>query len=236
MAHHLLGAPRRFAVVLLLWAAAESLVFPVWQERRWVACRAGDGDVEAARSQFERLLQQSDPSDDLIMSGTRRRKVEQEMELIEALGSASDPSVAIGRLWKLWFSERGSANQAKLLQVDELIGEGPPVWPQAERLAAELAEEHPDWAEPKNRLATLLYLSARYDESVDLCEQVLRLKPHHFGALSGIVMCHLKRGDLQSAASWAPRQLPPDPANRRRWAAARLADFSDVINPPSSET
>lgn len=236
MARRVVGLTSRLAVVLLLCAAAESLVFPVCQERRWVGCRAGDGDVEAARSQLERLLQQGDPSDEMIMSGTRRRKVEQEMELIEALGSASDPSVVIGRLWKLWFSERGSANEAKLLKVDELIGEGPPVWPQAERLAAALAEEHPDWAEPKNRLATLLYLSARYDESVDLCEQVIRLKPHHFGALSGIVMCHLKRGDMKSAASWAPRQLPPDPANRRRWATARLADFSDVINPPSSDT
>jgi len=35
-----------------------------------------------------------------------------------------------------------------------------------------LADEFEDWAEPKNRLATVLYLRNELDEAVRLCERV----------------------------------------------------------------
>ena len=36
----------------------------------------------------------------------------------------------------------------------------------------------------------ILFLQGRYDDSVEMCLKVLELKPWHFGALSGIVMCY----------------------------------------------
>ena len=61
--------------------------------------------------------------------------------------------------------------------------------------ARELMEEHPDWPEALNRLATVEYLRGEYDTSVELCKKVLAAKIHHFGALSGICMCYQKLGD-----------------------------------------
>lgn len=208
--------------------AAHVLLFvPLWHLRRSPrVVFGGDGEDRAA---LERLVGEVASPEEPAVSGTRRRQLEAEMALIEALG-APDPSEAIAGLWRAWFRERGAKNLARLTQVDEWIAGGELFWNRAERLAAELSAEFPDWAEPKNRLATVLYLLARYDESVRLCEEVIAMKPHHFGALSGIVMCHLKRGDVEAAETWAARQLPPNDDDRRVWARKRLDEFRQLRN------
>jgi len=132
-----------------------------------------------------------------------RRLVETERNLIQALGTAATDEEFE---YKFWFSDRGTQNSKRLQEILELISAG--CWLRAEENALALCQEQPDWAEPFNRLATLYYLMGRYDESVDLCEKVLSLKPHHFGALSGIIMCHLQRGDAVAAEHWASLNLP----------------------------
>ena len=137
---------------------------------------------------------------------------------------------AIDGLWSLWFSERGSENKAKLEAVDRLISEGEASqWVEASAAARELAEEHDDWPEALNRLATVEYLRGEYDTSVELCKKVLAAKIHHFGALSGICMCYQKLGDEEALAEWRERMLPNDPSARRRWAdrAIRALDRLD---------
>ena len=46
-------------------------------------------------------------------------------------------------------------------------------------------------------MATILFLQGNYEESVELCLKVLDLKPWHFGALSGIVMCYSRLGNAE---------------------------------------
>jgi tetratricopeptide (TPR) repeat protein len=153
--------------------------------------------------------------------------------LVEVLGRTTEPEqfkAAIDGLWSLWFSERGSENKAKLEAVDRLISEGEASqWVEASAAARELAEEHDDWPEALNRLATVEYLRGEYDTSVELCKKVLAAKIHHFGALSGICMCYQKLGDEEALAEWRERMLPNDPSARRRWAdrAIRALDRLD---------
>ena len=166
-------------------------------------------------------------------SGTARRRRAEERKLVEVLGRTTEPEqfkAAIDGLWSLWFSERGSENKAKLEAVDRLISEGEASqWVEASAAARELAEEHDDWPEALNRLATVEYLRGEYDTSVELCKKVLAAKIHHFGALSGICMCYQKLGDEEALAEWRERMLPNDPSARRRWAdrAIRALDRLD---------
>lgn len=166
-------------------------------------------------------------------SGTARRRRAEERKLVQVLGSSQDPeqfTAAIDGLWSLWFSERGAENRAKLEAIDTLIAEGEPTqWVEACVAAGKLAGEHDDWPEALNRLATVEYLRGEYSSSVALCEKVLASKGHHFGALSGICMCHQKLGDEEALAEWRERMLPNDPSARRRWAdrAIRALDRLD---------
>ncbi|KAJ8606842.1 hypothetical protein CTAYLR_009184 [Chrysophaeum taylorii] len=188
--------------------------------------------VEESRRALERAMRLSESAGGRTMSGTKRRQVENELALIEQLGD-EDPRSAIAGLWKAWYTERGTKNLDQLSKVDAWIGGGVEYWPSAIKLAEALSAQNPDWAEPKNRLATVLYLQGRYDDSVELCEEVLRLKPHHFGAASGICLCHMKRGDVEAATRWSGRQLPPNLDDRRLWVKDRIADYHKLIGEPS---
>ena len=194
---------------------------------------------DAARASLEKLalMTRSSEADEgpprPKSSGTARRRRADERKLVEVLGRTTEPEqfkAAIDGLWSLWFSERGSENKAKLEAVDRLISEGEASqWVEASAAARELMEEHPDWPEALNRLATVEYLRGEYATSVELCKKVLAAKIHHFGALSGICMCYQKLGDEDALAEWRERMLPNDPSARRRWAdrAIRALDRLD---------
>ena len=201
------------------------------------AAPLSDDDAAAARASLERLMlagaadgaeRPVERSEPVAMSGTAKRRRAEERAHIEALGRARDPEAfgaAVTSLWSLWFSERGAKNKEALEEIDLMIGSGEACWEDASQAAAELVEIHPDWPEPLNRLATLKYLTGDFAESVELCERVLALKPHHFGALSGICMCHAKLGDDAAVAYWRARALPTDDGERARWAARALKAF-----------
>jgi hypothetical protein len=70
-------------------------------------------------------------------------------------------------------------------------------------------------AEPSNRLATLRFLEGDYEDSAQLCLRVLRAKPWHFGASSGIVMVYASMGNADEASRWA-RQAMPSPGPERQ--------------------
>ena len=144
---------------------------------------------------------------------------------ISLLSSLSSDDAALSDLWSLWFSERGPDAAGELLRAEELASRGSDYWDEAEGMLRDIIEEHGvHWAEPVNRLATLLYQRGRLQEARALCEYVLAVKPWHFGALSGIVMVCVGMEDAQAARLWADRRLPPlqpigDNARRYDWAA-----------------
>lgn len=47
-----------------------------------------------------------------------------------------------------------------------------------------LCREHPGWAEPWSRLATLLYYKGRFEDSLSAAEEAASIKPWHFEALN----------------------------------------------------
>ena len=108
--------------------------------------------------------------------------------------------------------------------------EGKHRWDEAEQGMRDLMVRHPTWVEPRNQLATLLYGWGRYTESLALCDEVIAAKPWHFGALSGVVMCHSQLGDLEAASRCAEAIMPPfggeaagGGAGRRAWVDQQFA-------------
>jgi len=180
----------------------------------------------------EKLVQsQSAPP---TMTAVARERRLREAALLKALESSD---VAVPELWGLWFAEKGPGPAAELLDAEEIASKGPLYWDEAEIRLWNLIQTHGIyWSEPVNRLATLMYLQGRLEESKKLCELVLAVKPWHFGAISGVVMIYAALGDTVNARIWADRRLPPiEPAesNHQRviWVQRALTEATDTMNP-----
>ena len=83
---------------------------------------------------------------------------------------------------------------------------------------ATLMDHYPAWAEAINKLATVLYLQGKPEASIELCRQVVALKPDHFGAWNGLALCAVQIEDWTLALRAVRESLrlqPHSPTNRQ---------------------
>ena len=190
-------------------------------------------DIEDARRRFEKVVQEQPLPErerpPLTSIGRERRLVE--IKLLEKLGESDEP---LDDLWAIWGSERGPPPAKELRRAEEMTMDEHQ-WAEAEQILRDLIVENGiHWVEPVNRLATLLFLQGRLEESKHLCEVILEEKPWHVGALSGIVMVCAGLNDVTSARFWAARRLPPiqeTGSNERRtaWAERAVMDAQNAL-------
>src|SRR5213593_2908629 len=69
----------------------------------------------------------------------------------------------------------------------------------------------PEFAEGWNKRATVRYVAENYEGSIADCEETLKRKPHHFGALSGQGLCYMALGRHREAAAMFRRALGVHP-------------------------
>ncbi|MCY4286483.1 MAG: tetratricopeptide repeat protein [Thiotrichales bacterium] len=121
-------------------------------------------------------------------------------DLFAALSEVPDPEAALGieaAIWRIWLDGGDST-------LNELMGRGI-VAMRANRFrdAAErftdLILAAPMFAEAWNKRATVYYLMGRLEDSVRDIERTLALEPRHFGAISGMGLIFLQRGDEKGA-------------------------------------
>jgi len=74
-----------------------------------------------------------------------------------------------------------------------------------------LVERYPDFAEAHNKLATLLFMMDRFEESIKECEEVLRRVPYHFGALNGMGLCLFDLRRYEEAITYFQKALEIQP-------------------------
>lgn len=101
------------------------------------------------------------------------------------------------RIWDAWIKS-GDA------EIDKLVGiaiVGMQEGNHADALAAldVVVAKKPDYAEGWNKRATVLYLMGELDRSLADIRQVLLLEPRHFGAISGLGLIEVAKGDPKGA-------------------------------------
>ena len=114
-------------------------------------------------------------------------------------------------LWEHWYSEQGGEARTRLEEAVKLMG-SPRTADRAAAMLTSLISDYPAWAEPLNRLATLRFMERKFAESIELCEKVLAIKPHHFACLSGLTMAYYNNREPEKARGAAERLRKVSPS------------------------
>lgn len=153
--------------------------------------------------------------------------------LFRALKAAEDPrriGAIEARIWRHWFLSGSAA-------VDEMFRRGGVALARGRLREAHaffdaIVARRPDMAEGWNRRATARYLMGDYAGSIQDIAETLAREPRHFGALSGLGLCHLARGEKERALRAFRRALrhhPHMPAVKRHVERLRIALYGPEI-------
>lgn len=147
----------------------------------------------------------------------RGARVQRLDELFATLKSSKDEQEAdeaVAEIWKVWLQSGTPELDEKMEQASRLMGAG--LAPLALPVLDDLVKRAPDWAEAWNQRATALYLTGEHDRSLADIERVLALEPRHFGALAGIGLIRMARGEYREALVAYRRAIAVNPFLKER--------------------
>ena len=196
-----------------------------------------DRDMEAFRSRVTARYTEESLCEILFRSPgvTSRRAAVVSLSYIgdfahsnQALGRAlrdSDPTVrmlAEDALWSIWFRADTPENNRSLQKVVRLTGLGK--LDQAEAQATQLIVSAPSFAEAYNQRAIIYFQQGRFAESGQDCEKVLSRNPYHFGAIGGLIQCHIRMNRPAEALKTLRQGLKIQPYNDGFRATIKLIE------------
>jgi len=121
---------------------------------------------------------------------------------LQRTASMPEAQTIIAEIWLRWTAfadEAGRDNRARSLMAAgmQMMGDGR--LESAERVFTEIVATHPEHAEAWNKRATVRFMRGNDAGSRSDIARVIALEPRHFGALSGLGMINMRRGDLAGA-------------------------------------
>jgi tetratricopeptide (TPR) repeat protein len=142
-------------------------------------------------------------------AAAKARRLDELFDRLKATKDEQDGKAAVAEIWSLWVSSGRPDLDATMDQASRLMGAGFPAL--ALPLLDGLVARAPDWAEAWNKRATALYLVGEHDRSLADIERVLALEPRHFGALAGLGLIRMARGEDRAALAAWRRALAVNP-------------------------
>ena len=138
-------------------------------------------------------------------------------ELFVRLKSTKDEregEAAVAQIWRLWLQSGAPELDELMQQATKLMGHG--LAPLALPVLDDIVKRAPDWAEGWNKRATALYLAGEHDRSLSDIDRVLALEPRHFGALAGIGLIRIAKGEYREALAAYRKALTANPFLKER--------------------
>ena len=117
------------------------------------------------------------------------------------------------RIWGHWFRTDSA-------EIDQLFQQGSALLAVrrlevAHRMFDQIVVRRPDLSEGWNRRATVRYMMGDYEGSIADIDETLAREPRHFGALSGLGLCHLALDNPEEALTAFERALVHHPHMRQ---------------------
>ena len=134
-------------------------------------------------------------------------------QLLDKLSQSPSPAISaslIAKIWTRWTGEATDDAQRRLMQkgVQQM---NTARFIQAEETFGALIGLNPDFMEAWNKRATVRYVLDDFNGSQDDINEVLSREPRHFGALSGLGLINMQRGDLKNAIRAYEKVLQVNP-------------------------
>ena len=136
-------------------------------------------------------------------------------ELFAALSEVPEPAAAReieADIWRIWLD--GGDSKLNTLMGQGIAAMNARRFDDAAGRFTDLILAAPAFAEAWNKRATVYYLMDRLEDSVRDIERTLALEPRHFGAISGMGLIFLRRGDEKGALDAFERVLEVHPHAR----------------------
>jgi tetratricopeptide (TPR) repeat protein len=148
-------------------------------------------------------------------AGARTKALDDLFARLKATKAQDDGDEIVTQIWKLWQRSGNEKLDAAMEQAMLLMGQG--LGSLAMPILDEIVAEKPDWAEGWNKRATVLYLMGEHDRSLADIDRVLALEPRHFGAIAGIGLIRIAKGEMREALAAFRRALAINPFLRERY-------------------
>mmetsp|Transcript_60994 Transcript_60994/g.174886 ORF Transcript_60994/g.174886 Transcript_60994/m.174886 type:complete len:558 (-) Transcript_60994:373-2046(-) len=121
-------------------------------------------------------------------------------EMVDVICTAAEDA-----LWSCWHSSGDE-------EIEEAMSRGMAFmdkkrFSEAVTTFSEMITYDPLFAEGWNKRATAHYMAGNFDQSIADCFEVLKLKPRHFGCLSGLGMCYRSKGEDDQSLTWLRKSL-----------------------------
>lgn len=126
------------------------------------------------------------------------------------------------RIWNIW-TDAGDEEINRLMDAGIQAMAGARI-ERAIELFTAVIEKSPRFAEGWNKRATAYYLNGELTASVRDIERTLALEPRHFGAVSGMGLIFLRRGDKIGALEAFRRVLEINPHARGAQEHVRILE------------
>ncbi len=141
-------------------------------------------------------------------------------ERIKQTNDLQDAAEIESSIWQIWV-DAGNTELNRLMQagIEAMASNQLDL---AIELFTVVIQESPSFAEGWNKRATAFYLNGEMAQSVGDIERTLALEPRHFGAVSGLGLIFLSRGDKVGALNAFERVLEINPNAAGARAHVRL--------------
>ena len=144
-----------------------------------------------------------------------------------------EPETALNiekKIWKIWSTHPSEGRKGyrlsdmlvkgELMMVKKNLNE-------AIQIFSLIISVDPNWAEAWNKRATALYLSGKYEDSINDIKKVLQLEPRHFGAISGLGLNQIELKNYRKALKSFKKALKIYPTMQ---SAKKMVSFlNDLI-------
>lgn len=151
------------------------------------------------------------PSDDAAL---RARHLDALFAHLKAATVEEEADAMVAEIWKLWLQSGRPEVDAAMRQAVVLMAGAPPL---ALPALDDIVARAPDWAEGWNKRATVLYLMGEHDRSLTDIDRTLALEPRHFGALAGMGLIRIAKGEHRAALAAFRRALAVNPFLKERF-------------------
>jgi tetratricopeptide (TPR) repeat protein len=144
----------------------------------------------------------------------RGRQLDRLFARLETTKADDEGDAIVAEIWKLWLQSGDVEIDELMQQASVLMGQGIAVL--AMPILDDIVRRLPNWAEGWNKRATMLYIMGEHDRSLADIDRVLALEPRHFGAIAGMGLIRMDKGEYREALAAFRKALAINPFLKER--------------------